>query len=461
MLIRRSTLIFVVPITFVLLFLTSLKTGAHSRVTNSLKPLGEKLGDKAGKLWGKVEEEKEKEKEDDPLPKHPVYKNRPELKPSEIVDNFPLAVKAQSPKDLPPIPSWNKPPRKHVPEKTPLYIGFTRNWRLLQLTVVSYITAGWPPEDIYVVENTGTMDSNKMGRLTLQNPFYLDYNRLTKVFGVNVLTTPTLLSFAQLQNFFLYEAIKNNCKAFFWGHMDVAAVSKEDKEPYKSLYMLSVDELRTSLAPGFARDDKGREGRWAIRFFAYDRLALVNTAAFVEVGAWDSFIPYYHTDCDMHERLSMAGFKQSNAFSGLVYDLATSLDDLLVLYRRKPGEDTSKPAKMAEDDFNSKHWLDMVHKLDAMQVEKLKEGPRNRWQVTQTGGQGEPFYRDPQGFELSILLTIDHGRAMFAEKWGHHDCNLREVGLRPDDAWKVEHDWDRPKEEKKKKKKKKGWFGRS
>ena len=118
--------------------------------------------------------------------------------PTHIVDNFPLAAKAKSPADLPPIPSWNAPPSTHVAESTPFFIGFTRNWRLLQRTVVSYITAGWPPEHIYLIENTGVMNSNRDGLLTLQNPFYLDHHRLTKILGINVISTPTLFTFAQL-----------------------------------------------------------------------------------------------------------------------------------------------------------------------------------------------------------------------------------------------------------------------
>ena len=76
---------------------------------------------------------------------------------------------------------------------------------MLQQCIVSYITSGWPPEDIFVVDNTGTMKSNfpPNPQLTLQNPFYLNVERLTKVFGVNVISTPTLLTFAQLQNFYV------------------------------------------------------------------------------------------------------------------------------------------------------------------------------------------------------------------------------------------------------------------
>ena len=85
-------------------------------------------------------------------------------------------------------------PNSSCSENTPLFIGFTRNWRLLQQAVVSYITAGWPPEDIYIVENTGVMKSNANGQLSLQNPFFLKHTRLDML-GVNVLITPTLITF--------------------------------------------------------------------------------------------------------------------------------------------------------------------------------------------------------------------------------------------------------------------------
>lgn len=146
---------------------------------------------------------------------YPKYKPTPPARSLPIVDNFPYALAAHSTTDLPPIPSWNNPPSPHVPEKTPLFIGFTRNWRLLQQVVVSYITSGWPPEDIYVVENTGVMDSNKMARLSLQNPFFLNHTRLNML-GVNVLVAPTLLTFAQLQSFYMFHSISQNWTTYFW-----------------------------------------------------------------------------------------------------------------------------------------------------------------------------------------------------------------------------------------------------
>lgn len=153
-------------------------------------------------------------------PPGPIYKNLTSVKKRPpISDNFPLAEMSTKRDDLPKIPSWNRPPSSHVPEKTPLFISFTRNWPLLQQCVLSYITSGWPPEDIYVVDNTGTMKSNfPPGKLTLQNPFYLNMQRLTEVFGVNAIYTPTLLTFAQLQNFYLFTALERGWDYFWWSH---------------------------------------------------------------------------------------------------------------------------------------------------------------------------------------------------------------------------------------------------
>jgi hypothetical protein len=373
-----------------------------------------------------------------------------------IIDNFPLATAAKLRSDLPPIPSWNNPPDPHVEEKTPIFIGFTRNWLLLQQAVVSYITAGWPPEDIYVVENTGTMNSNKLGKLSLQNPFYLNYDRLTNVFGVNVISTPTYLTFSQLQNFYLHLAIENDWDYYFWGHMDVVAISQEDyKDPvtgkYESLYSRSVQDLRKTV------NEHGRRGRWAIRFYAYDRMALVNRYAYEEVGGWDSQIPYYGSDCDMHERLSMAGFKQQTEQNGLVYDVGAPLEDVSVLFRRKsllkdkaamPAKDEMRRDYHAhqwgeEDTLSSKAWRDLTVRLHCMQHDKNHDARgRNTWQSTQRGGQGDPYYKDPDGFEQAILMTIDFGRDLMAEKWGHRGCNLRASGLGKGDEWRVRHDWE-------------------
>ncbi|KAE8443995.1 hypothetical protein EG329_001124 [Mollisiaceae sp. DMI_Dod_QoI] len=431
------------------------------------------------------------------IPDHPTYK--PERPPSpEIVDNFPIAAAAHSAADLPPLPPWNLPPNPHVPEKTPLFIGFTRNWLLLQQTVVSHITAGWPAEDIYVFENTGTMNANEHALLSLQNPFFLNHTRL-HMLGVNIITTPTLLTFAQLQNFYLYTAIQNDFTIYFWGHMDVIALPFEDqynKTPenmtaasvgrystFKSPYKLAVQALRnaTSSEPDINAIDPTKP--WAIRFFAYDRLALVNREAFEKVGGWDTSIPYYFTDCDMHERISMNGFDfpPDDVLIGNFTDVAGTLDDLIVLYRKKNtveanftiewdpeqekkeeeervrkefdkalkdldsrAEDTEASDKWVSDLPGSASYWRLLEVMEQMTKHKNRNGGggRNTWQRLQTGGKGEPYYRDPEGFDRAVGMITQTGHDIYSEKWGHQNCDLIKYNRTAGDEWRVERDWE-------------------
>ena len=384
------------------------------------------------------------------LKPHPIYK--PEITDiaPPLPEYFPRAANAKSPADLPPVPSWNRPPAEHVPEKTRLYIGFTRFWPLLQQVIVSYITSGWPPEDIYVVENTGTFDANKKGNLTSQNPFYMDYHRLTKVFGVNVITMPSLQSFAQLQNFYLSEAINNDLDFYFWGHMDVVMSPHEDATPYKSPYMRAVETVREAQKPDYT------DNPWAIQFFSYDWFAAVNTKRFIEIGGWDTMISYYGTDCDMHSRLGMAGMKTVVADAGKVFDVTNSLDDLEVLYRTKAKSlarrtesegmepqngSTTGTSEAGEDERGSEGWIKLREKLQQMHDDKIADKYRNSWQLRQRGGKGEPFYYDPDGFEKALQMQIHVGTEVYEEKWGHRGCDIRDVGLGLGDEWRVEHDW--------------------
>jgi hypothetical protein len=267
-------------------------------------------------------------------PPKPKYKPTPTYVPPPIKDNFPLLATSTPP----PIPKWNEPrsdmhKEYDLPLAPPLLIGFTRTWPLLLQAVVSYITAGWPASQIYVVENTGVQQANARGQLSLQNPFYLNHTVL-KTLGVNVITTPTLLSFAQLQNFFLSLTYTHDWPYYFWSHMDVLALSYEDgrdgltppyNQPgYKTIYELALTALRDTRASG---------KKWAIRFFAYDHLALVNPEGYEDVGGWDTMIPYYMTDCDMHTRLTMRGWGQEDAKAGIITDVAATLEDLSALYR--------------------------------------------------------------------------------------------------------------------------------
>lgn len=80
------------------------------------------------------------------------------------------------------------------------------------------------------------MDANPKGMLSTANPFYLDVELLLSHYGVSVLQTPTLLTFAQLHNFFLRTAMAYNWPVFFWSHMDILVLSDETATPYKSFY---------------------------------------------------------------------------------------------------------------------------------------------------------------------------------------------------------------------------------
>ncbi|KAK0747414.1 hypothetical protein B0T21DRAFT_379471 [Apiosordaria backusii] len=363
-----------------------------------------------------------------PLPK-PPYKPDPE--PSlPIPDPFPLLSDYPPPSRkflLQNVPkqSWKGHSKKG---EAPLLIGFTRNWPLLLQCVTSYIAAGWPPSSIYVVENTGTMFSNRLGRLTLQNPFYLNHTQLGML-GVNVIITPTLLTFAQLQNFYLWTALNRNWDYFFWSHQDLLVFSPPN-DPSSTLYsnVLSVLQyLQSPAAP-----------KWAHHFFAYDHLTLVNLHAVLSVGGWDTHIPFYSTDCDMYTRLMWAGFWQGETPDvGLIFDVKTPVDDVGALLAL-PGTIPS---------FNGTVYEDVVEMGETMQEVKYNHGSdnsgRNTWQLRQRGGGDEPFYRDPVGFETGTQMMIDLGRRVFAEKWGHRGCDIALMeGIRGEDAWRLERDWE-------------------
>ena len=118
-----------------------------------------------------------------PAHKKPAYKPTPTAHYPPIKDPWPLLSQPNA--EVPSVPKINRPKAK--PEfLTPLFVGFTRSWPQLLQCVASYIAAGWPAEDIFVVENTGVMYANRQGKLGLQNPFYLNHTQL-KMLGVNVI----------------------------------------------------------------------------------------------------------------------------------------------------------------------------------------------------------------------------------------------------------------------------------
>ncbi|KAI8954143.1 hypothetical protein F4801DRAFT_596217 [Xylaria longipes] len=287
----------------------------------------------------------------------PKYKPTPTFAVPSVADPFPLL--ASSTATPPPIPVYNVPkPGLHrdygLSYMPPLFIGFTRQWPMLLQCVVSYLTAGWPPESIYVVENTGVQNSNADGNLTLQNPFYLNHTTLSRL-GVNVLQTPVLLTFSQMQNFFISTATSRQWPYYFYSHQDVLVMSFEDgpdtiKRPGDRDWFFYDDQERADILRPAAAGQKGyrtiyenclrelnhtleNEKRWAFRWFQYDHLTLVNRAALDAVGGWDSLMPYYGSDCDMNARLEMDGWTMRHRRVGIINDVSTVLEDLAALYR--------------------------------------------------------------------------------------------------------------------------------
>ncbi len=198
--------------------------------------------------------------------------------------------------------------------------------------------------------------------------------------------------------------------------------------------------------------------KWANHFFAYDHLTLVHRDAILDVGGWDTHIPFYATDCDMYVRLMWAGYWQGETEIGLILDVATVLDDVGALLRipgikasfagdpgaRGGGEEKEKEHRKLVD-THGETWERLVQIAQRMEEAKYVDGDnayRNRWQLRQSGGQGEPFARDPEGFETGLKMMIDMGRSVFAEKWGHRGCDIAQMGYKVEDAWRMERDWD-------------------
>ncbi|KAG6017970.1 hypothetical protein E4U41_004083 [Claviceps citrina] len=429
------------------------------------------LGSRLGKYTARLRPSEPAPEQQKKQSKRPKYLPEPEWAPPPVRDPFPSLATSRPP----PVPAWNVA-RKDLHRDyglayaPPLLIGFTRGWPMLLQAVVSYLTAGWPAEQIYVVENTGTQWANPRGRLSLQNPFYLDHGLLLGRLGVRVVQTPVLLSFAQLQNFYVHLAHQQQWPQYFWSHMDVVALSWEDghegrprpgEDGYRSLYENALAELNATLRSG---DDV----RWATRFFAYDAFTLVNRAAYDDVGGWDTHIPYYMTDCDMHSRLLMHNWTLADRAAGIIADVSTALKDLRVLYRdpgaemgftdpnpAPPGEEPAGAGaaarrRRAENNGGggpppadaAAYWQRLRETVAEMERYKHGSRGRNTWQAGQRGGQGEPYYYPSRGVQTSFEMLTEAGRRIYAEKWGHQNCDLiGEAGLQLEDQWRVEHDW--------------------
>ncbi|OCK78106.1 hypothetical protein K432DRAFT_406736 [Lepidopterella palustris CBS 459.81] len=199
--------------------------------------------------------------------------------------------------------------------------------------------------------------------------------------------------------------------------MDVVALAVENYTPggkeYGSLYMRVVRDLRVVRA-------EGRE-KVRVRFYGYMRLALVNRATLGAAGR-------------------SGGWGQEDAAAGLDFDVATSLDDL----------------SDEEDERGSAEYTHLRDQHNSIPIDKNNDGRgRNIWQTRQMGGLGEPWYRDPQGFDTALKMMIEAGRLIMYKcfvpvcltflGWNcGRDEMDSDLGLAFDDAWTVEHDWEPP-----------------
>jgi hypothetical protein len=278
-----------------------------------------------------------------------------------------------------------------------------------------------------------------------------------------------LLTFSQLQNYYLHTALSKGWEQYFWSHQDVMVFSDEevrkkdrdhdhDYDPYATIYERAVGLLRYLQGPDMPE--------WSTHFFSYDQFTLVNRDAMLEVGGWDTQIPYYASDCDMYLRLHWAGFWQPQSEAGLIFGVSDHLDDIGALFRlpgshatfaRDAALDAMEPNRYGLEveketerkmwswvEKEGESWQHLVQVAGRMQQAKwIGDGAwRNIRQSKQTGGEGEPFYRDAQGFDDAVAIQAEAGRRVFADKWGHRGCDLVEVGIEGKDAWRLQRDWD-------------------
>lgn len=373
------------------------------------------------------------------------YKPTPTWVPPPITDPFPLLAKTDA--TPPPIPTYNVArPKMHeeygLDRAPPLFIGFTRQWPMLLQAVVSYITAGWPPENIFVVENTGVHKMNKEGKLSLQNPFYLNHAALRRL-GVNVVQTPVLLSFSQMQNFFLDLAYENNHPYYFYSHQDVVVFSFEEgfdlggrpgdgdwewynetekqdvlfppqagQPGYRTIYENCLRDLDTATK---------RKERWGFRFYQFDHLCLVNRAAMEAVGGWDTMIPYYSSDCDIMAKMKLDGWTMRNRRVGIINDVSAVLDDLESLYRSphiKPSFTDPAPLPPEEEAkiANAKAEEEARKKAEAAATSETEAISHEPNKTRRAGSAGAVMPSDPiEYFRILRGVGDDMGRYKYRD----------------------------------------------
>lgn len=350
--------------------------------------------------------------------------------------DFGMYFPAQGNNFFPLVASYNEPP-KHRP-KTPLFIPFTRNNAMMRQTVLGYIASGWPREDIVIVDNSGTNDANNLKLLSTSNPFFLDYDLYRYRYGVSILQTSVLLNFAQIQNFMLRVAMARHWPYFFWSHMDVGILSHEEETPYTSFYertLKILDEAESSRISG--------KSKWAVKFFNFDYLSLVNVEAWRHIGQWDVFIPYYSTDCDAYGRVKMAGYDIDGVGVGHIWDVADFVDNPEAKFfppatqpMSEKGSDSANNTSSGDNAPNSERFKALRQELQNIQDAKVGNSKgRNTWQNMQKGGKGEQWTYHPAGFQAAWWEMAEDGRKLYSKKWGGAGCDLFGEKKTIDDMW--------------------------
>ena len=87
--------------------------------------------------------------------------------------------------------------------------------------------------------------------------------------------------------------------------MDIVVQSAEDNNndsrPFKSFYTRCIEELRARVMVDERLAKKEKRPEWALTYFNYDWVTLMNTRASVELGGWDPMIGYYVSVVEMDE----------------------------------------------------------------------------------------------------------------------------------------------------------------
>jgi hypothetical protein len=232
--------------------------------------------------------------------------------------------------------------------------------------------------------------------------------------------------------------------------MDIIALTEEqfipEGQPFRSVYGRAVDKFREVTSPSYLKRPNGEQGEWAMQLFEYDWLVLNNVKSFIKLGAWDTFVGYYKTDCDMYERFNMTGMEtpEKKGSAGRISDVGGTID-LNLLFRRQidhanPPKSIEELDLLPEDDRGGPgydHLWSAIKVVQDLKQHEIEADRRNSWQARQTGGQGEPFYRDLEGFQKALKMSITCGEEIYYEKWGQKECSLRDYGLKLTDAWQV------------------------